>query len=139
MPAAGYELITVDTWLLQRLAGDAVGVGDRVYADFAPRGAQFPLVIYQCQTPNDVMGVNGARIMTTGTWIVKAVTPANGFAGLTSIAAAIDARLHRQTYGTVDGGGQVLACVRERPFKLVEVEDGKRIYHLGAIFLIQVR
>lgn len=135
MAAPGLELVTVETWLYLRLANNAVGVGDRVYADVAPRGAEFPLVIFQLQTPTDAMTANGTRIMTSGTWIVKAVMPAMTFTELSGIAALIDSRLHRKTY-TSAGTGTVLACVREQPFKLVENADGLPIRHLGGMYKV---
>lgn len=135
MAAPGLELVTIETWLYERLANNAVGVSDRVYSGVAPREAEFPLVIYQLQTPEDVMTMNGARIMSQGVWIVKATMPTQSYADLSPIAALIDSRLHRQRY-TEAGSGTVLACVRERPFMLAEVEDGLRLSHLGGFFRV---
>ena len=138
MAAPGLELVTVETWLYTRLANNAVGVSDRVYADVAPRGSTFPLVIYQLQTPKDVMTLSGVRIMTRGTWIVKAVMPTQSFGDLSEIAELIDSRLHRQRY-TIAGEGIVLACVREAPFKMTEVTDGLPIRYLGGMYRIQAQ
>lgn len=136
MPAPGIELITVETWLRQRLASNLVGVQNRVFVDAAPRGTQYPYVIYQLQTPEDVRTLNGTRIMTTGTWIVKAIMQTATYADLSSIAAAIDSQLHKAQYHTDVGSGAVLACVRERPFKMSEVNDGLLILHLGGFYRI---
>lgn len=138
MAAPGIELVTIETWLYGRLAENAVGVANRIYADVAPRDSAYPLVIYQLQTPSDVMTLNGSRIMTAGTWIVKAVMQTQSFSDLSGIAELIDGRLHRQRYGTV-GSGSVLVCVREGPFKLVETLDGLRISHLGGRYLIEAK
>ena len=138
MAAPGLELVTIETWLYARLASNAVGVASRVYADVAPRGATFPLVIFQLQTPGDVMTLNGARIMTQGTWLVKAVMPTQSYADLSAIVALIDSRLHRQRYTTA-GTGTVLACVRESPFQLNEVTDGLPIKYLGGMYRIQAQ
>lgn len=134
------ETTTVETWLYSVLSNDVTLsglVGGRIYGYVAPEGATFPLVIYQFQGGRDVAGVGATRIMTSGVWVVKGVDCETSFTALKAIADRIDALLHKSSGSVADG--QVLACVREEPFSLVEVIDSVQYRHLGGMYRVLVQ
>lgn len=136
----GAETTLIDQWIEATLsAASAVTdlVGTRIYADVAPPNIEYPFVVYQLQSPDDVRGVSSARILTSTLYVVKAVSIGTNFNALQPVVEAIDGVLH-QASGPVTGG-QVLACVRERPFRLVEVNEGNTYRHLGGEYRIQVQ
>jgi len=134
------EIATVETWLHNVLSNDVTLsglVGSRIYGYVAPNKATFPLVIFQFQGGRDVAGVGAARIMTSGVWLVKSVDRETNFTNLKAIEARIDSLLHKASGSVADG--QVLACVREEPFSLVEVIDGIQYRHLGGMYRVLVQ
>jgi hypothetical protein len=128
-----------ETWLYSKLSADATLLGlvsTRIYGYVAPPQTTYPLVIYQYQAGHDVGGVSAVRIMSQEVYVVKAVGRDTSFSTLKPIAKRIDELLHRASGSTADG--QVLACVREQPFRMVEVEDGIEYRYLGGIYRIFV-
>jgi len=126
-----------DAWLYSRLSGDGVLaslVGSRIFGQIAPRDAEYPLVVFQFQGGHDVGGVNATRIMTQEVYLVKAAAKSSSFDTLKPIAARCDELLHGARGATTDG--VILACVREQPIKLVEIEDGVQYRILGGIYRI---
>jgi len=134
------EIATVETWLYSVLSDDITLtglVGSRIYGYVAPRTATYPLVIYQYQGGRDVAGVGATRILTNGVWLVKGVDHETSLTTLKAIEGRIDALLHKASGSVADG--QVLACVREEPFSLVEVIDGEQYRHLGGMYRVLVQ
>lgn len=142
----GSEQVMVDTWVelqLAAVAGDLngidAGLADRVYQDMAPRDAEFPVIIYQCQDPpRDVRGVGLTTVMVDTLYLVKAVAQVDAYAPLAPIASVIHAALTTSIGGSV-GDGSVFTSVRERQFALTEVDDGKKVRHLGGLYRIQAQ
>ena len=134
------ETVAIDTWLYTVLHGDATllaaAPGD-VHADAAPRGSVFPLVIFALQDATDGMGVNGTRILTRATYIVKVVGQATGYKALDTAASRVDTLLHRASGSVV--GGTIYSCVRTEPFQYREDLDGVEYRHLGGLYEIQVQ
>jgi hypothetical protein len=124
------DLIDVAEWLYSRLAADQVGVANRVYRNVAPNSATLPLVLFSYIQGGDVLGVNVARIMTNGRWLIRAVNKTPSGKALETIADAINSQLHRQS------GTGVHACWREEPFEMTEVIDGEQYQYLGAFYHI---
>jgi hypothetical protein len=134
------ETTRIDTWLRARLAADSAltaVVGTRLYGELAPQATATPFVVWQLVDVDDVVGATAAtRIMVTSTWAVKAVADAATFAGpLATAADRIDAVLHAAVGGAA-GDATVWTAVRERPLRLVEVDDGVTWRHLGGIYRI---
>lgn len=132
------ELAVLDTWLYATLSADAtmktlIGNPARVYDALAPKTATYPLLIYQLQAGTDVRVVGGTRIMLNALYVVKAgCKDKASFADARAIAARADALLHGAR-GTA-ASGHVLGCVREEPFKLLEVIEGTEYRWLGGIY-----
>jgi hypothetical protein len=137
---AGIEQVAIQEFLFETLRDNsavAAIVAARIYADRAPSDTTFPFVIIMEQAASpDVMGIGARRIMAGGLWQVKGIVQDASFGGtLASLAAAIDAALHRKA-GTVDNG-VVLACTRESTFRLAETGPGGEQYrHLGGLYRV---
>lgn len=134
----GAESLLVDAWLQATLAGDtgpggvAALVGGRIYGA-APRGSAYPLVWHQCQSPpQDITEVGARLIAADGLWLVRVVGQVRDFGPLISVASRIYTLLHGQQVSV--SGGRVLACTRERAFRLEEEVNGVSYRHLGHLF-----
>lgn len=140
----GAEQVMVSEWvraqlLLKTAELEAIdtGLSSRIYEDFAPKGAKYPFIIYQCQDPpRDVRGVGVSRVMVDTLYVVKAVAQVDSYAPLGGIAAVIDSALTSSTGGAVMDGN-VFTSIRDEQFALVEVESGTQYRHFGGVFKIQ--
>lgn len=131
---ASTEIEATEKWLFDTLAGDAVGVGDRVYSEVAPPDSAYPFVVFQHQGGRDVAGVGPSRIMYSSLWLVKAVDRSPSLTTVGPIARLIDSLL--QGKNGANQYGKVLACAREQAFRMTEVDEGKFYVHLGGQFRI---
>jgi hypothetical protein len=131
------ENLTAETWFVSVLGGDAAGVGERIFDGAAPRGTAFPLIVFQWHGGHDVRGVGPARIMTSGVYLVRAIGQVTSYATLKPIAEAIDQLLQGASGTTVDG--TVIGCVREQPYKKLEVIDDQEYRHLGGFYRLWVQ
>lgn len=127
------EIVTIETWLYLKLAGNLAGVANRVYSDVAPLNATFPCIVFQMQSALDGNNLNGSRILGNQLWLVKVIGQVTGDVALQTIANSIDSQIHKKT------GTGVLSCVRESPFKMTEEVDGLQYRHLGGIYRIYVQ
>jgi hypothetical protein len=87
--------------------------------------------------PGDELSrIDENRIMIDAVYVVRGVHQAESFGGdVRALADAITAALHAEA-GT-GGDALILACTRERPFRLVELDNGGAQYrHSGSIFRI---
>lgn len=134
------ETVRVDEWLHDTLTADAALtalVAGRIYADLAPQTARWPAVVFNEQAPVDTLGVDGARLLTSGTWQVKVITDEPSWQGLGRQAAdRVDDLLHGAS-GTA-GGVTVGTCHREQTVRFVEAVEGKQFRHLGGLYRINV-
>ena len=131
------EPLSVDRWLYAKLTGDTtlMALITGVYTLPAPASAVLPFVLIQEQASSDIRGVGPARIGITGTWLVRGVAQTVSWAGnLETIANRIDVLLQAAS-GTVSGG-VVWACVRERPFRLIETVQSGTFRHQGGQYRI---
>ncbi len=131
------ETTIVDAWLDQVLSGDAtlaaLATGG-MWDTLADQATAFPYVVWQLQAGHDVRGVGPARIMVNGLWLVRGVDRSPSQTIVKPIAGRIDALLHAAS-GSVSGG-LVIGCVREEPYKFLEVTDGVLYWHLGGMYRI---
>lgn len=132
------ETVAVERWIYGALlAAGITEIGtSRIYGYVAPNDAPMPFVVFQHQASRDIRGVGTARIMVDCMYVVKAVDETGRFTGtLSAVAEAIDAALHAKS-GTLGPEGIVLHCVREEPFALFEIDDGREYRHLGGLYRI---
>lgn len=125
--SGGGELVDALTWLLSRLV--AGPVADRVYADVAPTGATWPVIVFNIQSPGrDNTTLEGIRQLVTPLVLVRAVTQGASYVPLKAIDQYIDLRLTLQT------GVGIASCVRESPFLKAETIDGVSYRQLGGLY-----
>ena len=127
------EVAAVETWLFGVLNGDATrgALVTGVYNTQAPAGAAFPYVLFNYQAGHDVFGTGPARVMASVLYVVRVIT--DGPAGaIVSAAARLDELL--QGKSGINVNGVVVACVRERPFVMVEDYEGVTYQHRGGIY-----
>lgn len=131
------ESVVVDRWIYGKLFNDAtlMTLVTGVYSSPVPPGKLLPYVVLQEQTTRDIRGVGPSRIGIGGTWLVRAVMETPSWGGsLETIANRIDVLLQAASGSAT--GGVVWACVRERPFRLVESTQNGQYRHLGGIYQI---
>lgn len=137
------ETNAAEQWLATTLKADApltALVGTRVYNTRRPSATTpFPCVIFQMQAPRaDLMVLGGVRVWAEMLYLVRGIAEQMSYEGnLATIANRIDASLHAQS--GVASAGVVWVAVRESPFQLSEIVDGRTFAHLGGLYRIQAR
>lgn len=143
--SAGLESLAVDQFMYSKLAADstllaALAAGtSSLYAEIAPQGASFPFVLWGTLSAEDDEYANNDRIWCNCVVVVRGLAMQESFAGaLKTIATRIDTVLHKQSGVATDG--QVYACVRIRPFRMVEtLPGGEQVRHLGGVYRLYVK
>lgn len=145
----GAEGPMIDTWIEEKLmvtssgALEALstGLSSRVYPDVAPSTAAYPFIVYQQQTPPEVIrGVGSAEVMVDTIYVVKAINQGTSDAALAPVANAIrDALVFNNGEGIVGGIGTIFTSHYVRAFRMSSVEQASQFRHLGGVFRIQAR
>jgi len=137
------ETNAAEQWLSTTLKADATLAGlvsTRVYNTRRPSATTpFPCVIFQLQAAgDDLMVLGGVRVWANMLYLVRGIAEQTSYEGdLASIANRIDAVLHAKS-GTATAG-TIWVAVRERPFQMSEIVDGRTFAHLGGLYRIQAR
>lgn len=139
------EFTATDVFIVNQLKADATltamiggATTPRIYADVAPVGSAFPLVVFQVQAATDLMVVGAFRIWANMLYLVRGIAETSSWMGtLGLIESKIDAALH-STEGT-NVNGVVYSCVREGPYRLAETNDGRLFRHAGGIYRIHAK
>lgn len=147
MSYKGAEEALNDLWVEEKLTQHApfdtisAGLTGRVFNRVAPATAEFPYIVYQSQTPpNVVRGVGDAEVMVDTIYIVKAIAQGSDYSALVPVANAIRTALVSANGEVITGAvGTVFTCQYERGFSLVENEQTKQFRHLGGEFRIQAQ
>lgn len=150
---AGWTVIFVGTLTnnLAPITGDGAGLTGpgallsisqraRVWSDVAPQGVPFPYIITQIMSAVDVIATGPIRVMVGTQYLIKGMAQGQTYsATLRQIANRVDALIHAQTADSVQGGGRIVSCVRQRPFRLTEATNGVQYRQLGGIYDINVQ
>ena len=134
------ELVTADKWLYSVLNGDATlkGYTPKIYALPVPQGVSLPYVAYNELSAVDLQTLGPNRVWVNTLFVVRAVFEAASWGGNLELAANRIDTLLQAAQGSVSGGN-VWACVREQPFRLIESHAGAQYRQLGGIYRIFVR
>jgi hypothetical protein len=136
---SGVETTAAEMFLITRLKAANVASG-RVYSGVAPPGAVEPYVIVQEQSPGTAVlyAIGVEQIWIDPLFIVKAVKATGSWTELTPVVKAAHAALQNTTGAMTDG--TILSCLREKPFKLIEVPQttGQQYRHLGNAYRVLV-
>lgn len=142
MSYKGAEQVMIEEWvestLKNHLAFDTIsaGLSQRVFDGLAPRGAKYPFIVWQAQSPpRDIRGVGPHTIMVDAVYIVKAVAQAKSYMPLKDVAHQINEALV-QTGVNVEGG-YMLSIARERQHSQATIEEGTEFRHLGGVYQVQ--
>lgn len=135
---SGNELYGVDTFIVTRLRADAgltALVGTRVFADAAPANTVFPytIALFQSGLDRNAIPVD-ARILVQVSYFVKAVTQADDYVTANAIADRIDLVLIGASGAVPAHGINVGVIYRTEVIRYIEIEDGRRVNHLGATY-----
>lgn len=135
------ETNAVSRFIYSTLSADAqltAVVGTRIFETRRPSPTTpFPCVISQLQAAgDDMMGVGPYRIWSSLLYLVRGITEQTSYEGNAAIIAdRIDAALHAKSGTNV--AGTVWSIVRERPFIMAEIVDGREFRHAGGLYRIQ--
>lgn len=135
------ELLHIDVWLKAKLeAAPGLDVPDDISGAFqgvVPANRSLPAVRFHAQSPgSDVTVINGVRVWADPLYLVAAVVEGSPVP-LLPLADAIDSALHRASGET--STIRVLSCVREAPYQLTEVSDGRTFRHAGGMYRIKTQ
>lgn len=134
------ELTRTQQWINQQCVGDSILrgiVGASVWAENAPQGTPYPLVVFGLIIPHDVVTATGhERIMVESLWRIYGVTEGPTFDDtLQTIADRLDAIFDRSAGGTADQA-VIFTSVREEPYLGSVVDEGKDYRRLGGLFRV---
>lgn len=136
------------TWLNTVLGGEPEGGGlgmdpiatvTGVHEHPAPQGVTFPIITFQVEPEEDVTVVGEDRVWAEFRVLVTAIGEGQSTLGLAPIADEIDARLHGAEFGLAGDDAMVVSSVRDRPFSLPILEEGKSYRRLGGYFRLIVQ
>lgn len=150
---AGWTIVFVNTLANTLLPLTANGAGltgpgavvsvaqrARVWSDVAPQGVPFPYIVTGQQSAVDVIATGPYRVMVTCLYLVKAITGGQYYsAAIQQMANRIDTLLQATKADSVPGGGRIISCIRQRPFRLPEITNGIQYRHLGGIYEINTQ
>jgi hypothetical protein len=139
------ETSLVDRWIRTRLANSidiANYVGTRIYLGQAPDEADYPFIVYNNQSSDDLRVVGHQRVWTDTLYNVRAIANTSNFDVLSPIALAIEQELHDVgTVEVLDGDGNPIGFMyesyKERPFRMFEIVEGYPFAHLGGLYRIK--
>jgi len=145
MNYAGAEEAMLDAWVKATLEAGvdwnaiSTGLGTRIYDRLAPKGALYPYIVFQAQTPPDVVrGVGAAEVMVDSMYVVKAVAQGNSYGSLAEVASEVH-KLMTKPNGEEFTDGFVWTSIRERGFSMTESEATSQYRSLGAVYRIQAQ
>lgn len=116
--------LAADRWLYTTITGDSVLqaiIGNRVYADVAPQGTAYPVVIITFVSSRHIGNISQDRVYDDELWQITAWDDDPSYATLEQIADRIRAILHKAS------GSGVIAAVYEGMRRINQIESG-RIY-----------
>lgn len=135
MPA---ELARVEQWMYTTLAADATVTslcGTRIYADEAPQGATFPLIVFAHIGNVDVIRAGNNGRMAKVIYLVRAVGKGSSTAGdLLTVADRFDPLLLVQN---VTVNGVRIAYVQHDQHHIrKDSQDGVPMSYIGSYYLV---
>lgn len=138
--ATGAEPIAAEQFLFAAISAvpSVTSVaGGRVYQGAAPPTAAFPSVIFaMIGAGSDTLTVDANTVYADPLYKVVVAHKADSVVGIATLVADIHAALHKRS-GDV-AAGRVVACTRERPFRLTTFEQNVRFQQIGGEYRVLV-
>jgi Protein of unknown function (DUF3168) len=140
------ETALADHWVREQLTGSSVVtgyVGTGIYMGQAPDEAEYPFIVYNNQSAEDLRVVGHQRVWTDTVYNVRAIANTADFDVLSPIALAIEQALHDiGTTVVLDEDGEEIGVMyesyKQRPFRMFEMVEGYPFAHLGGVYRIKV-
>lgn len=135
----GYKV--AEEWFVNVLSNDpqlGMPVGT-IFVESVPERITLPhrYILITNQSALDVTYVNKRIGWVNLLYAVRVVEETEGFSTLVAPANRVHELLHRQK--GITASGEVLACYREQPFRMVEKVADRQIRALGGIYRILVK
>lgn len=108
-----------------------------VFEGVADAGTDTPYIVFFQQSSNDTTGQNGYRLLTQDLWMVEAISTADDYTTLKTIADQVDTLLGRVIHANGADSTQ-LSLVRERPSQRLEVTGGVKYLRLGGQYRVWI-
>jgi hypothetical protein len=135
MPA---ELVRVEQWMYQTLAADptiAGVVGTRIYADYAPQGAVFPLVLFAHIGNVDVVRSWNNGRMAKNIFLVRAIGLGSTVTGnLKTVADRFDPLLLKSN--VIVDGVRIAYVQHDQHAIRKDNENGIPMSYVGSYYLV---
>ena len=134
MPA---ELPRINQWIYQTLSGDATVtgvVGTRIYAEEAPQGAIFPLILFAHIGNVDIVRAFGDGRLAKNIYLVRVVAQGSSSDPIKAVADRFDTLLLKRNV-TVDGVRIAYVQHDQHAFRK-DSENGVPVVYLGSYYLI---
>jgi hypothetical protein len=131
------ELARVEQWIYTTLAADptvANAVGTRIYADEAPQGATFPLIIFAHIGNVDTLRTLGTGRVSKTIWLVRAIDKGSSALGTVKTVADRFDSLLLVTDTVVDGVR--FSSQHDQHAIRKDSENGVPLSYLGSYYLI---
>lgn len=132
------SVLTADSWIYNTLTNDttlASLIGERIFADSAPRKTPFPFLVYQFISGVPSRGV-GPRVITYDErWQVRAVINVGSYKDIGAIINRV--RVLFDAAHSVGTG--VLACTEEQTFRFSEYDQNTELCMIGIEFLLRTQ
>lgn len=130
--------LVIDDFIVEKLLASSVitgAVGDRIWSEGAPADTEWPFILIAHGTLDGWLALGGEPVDASGEVTVKYVARADDWLPLRAVAGAIYTQLHKAS-GAPSGGGSVVECVWQRPFRLGPVigSGSPEERHLGHVF-----
>lgn len=134
-----FEPLETEEWIAAQLLADAdiAASVDTVTSRVFSTRQRLPVIKLDLQEASDLMVVNGNRVWTDQTYLVRAYTSGIDTTETKTLAARIDAVLHKAS-GT-SSTLRIEDCVRIEPFVDTEVAGDKTYQVAGGFFRLHVQ
>lgn len=125
------------TWLYSTLTNDSQLpslVPGGVWRSLAPPETQTPFIVMSLQSANDVVSMNGFRIIVDCTYLLKVVGPASETATIMNAADRLDALIGSPPTSGTTSDGAVLSSLRKSPLSIDELVNGELFLNQGGLY-----
>lgn len=135
------EIGRAQKWIYDKLEADsdiANVVGARIYANQAPEGAAFPLILFSYQSGFDTRGIGTCRIQTNPIFQIKVICEGAPGSSILLVADRIDVLFQEAV--TEISEEYVFSSRREQPLQYAEPKPGSAEFytHTGGLFRLVV-
>lgn len=129
------------TWLYSTLSGDSQLtslVPGGIWRGLAPPESQTPYIVMSLQSGLDSITVNGFRMLTECTFLLKVIGPASETTTIMSAADRLDALIGSPPTSGTTSNGAVLSSYRQSPVVLDSIVNGETWTDAGGLYRLLI-